>query len=227
MKRNLLVLLTMVLFVFAGPVACKKSAAKLAAEGQEKITGSWILDADATIAGMPEEERQMAQLFINMMRLGMVFGEDGTLEMHVSMMGQSESQTGNFKVLSADATSVRFEVSRPAIEGESEAEVQQMIARFEEGGKIAVTPITTEDPEGTSATDRIVLRKLSPEEFKTAMEAPSEPADLQQLLGLPEGVELGVPGEALEAPAAVEGAVEGAEGAVEAPAAPAEAPAAE
>ena len=223
MKRSLLVFLTMVLFALAGPIGCKKSAAKLAEEAKGNLVGSWLLDSEATLAGMSDEERQAAEFFVNMMRLGMVFGEDDTLEMRVAVMGQSESQVGSFRVVSADAEHVRLEVTRSE-EGVETPEVSTMVARFNGDDQITMIPVTDEDPEGTSTAEAIVLRRMSAEDFAAAMDAPAPTPDLGQMLGLPPGTDL----EALvgdDAPAADGEEAPAADGA-EAPAADgAEAPA--
>lgn len=229
MKRNLLLLLTMVLLVVAGPIACKKGGGLGAQQAHQKqIIGHWIIDADETLALLPAEERDMAAMFINMMRMGMVFGEDGTLEMKVSVMGQEETQRSNYSVLAATATEVRFKIQQVLEEGEeAPAEEITMVATFQEGDRVAIGPIEDGADAATAVpnpSETIVLRRLSAEEFTAAMSAPAAAPDLGQMLGLPEGVDL----EALMGEQAGGEEAPAAEG-EEAPAAPAEeeAPAAE
>lgn len=220
MKRNLLLALAMVLLALAGPVACKKkdNAAAVAEQAQAQLIGSWIIDSEATIANMPAEEREMAQMFINMMRLGMVFSDAGTLDMHVSMLGTKETQSSKYQFVSATAEEVRFNVTPNDPNPETgETETMLMVARFQGTDRVAITPASEEDPNGTSNSDTIVLRRVAAADFETEMNAGGNGAGLEQILGLPEGVTI----------EDLNGAAEGAEAPAEGAEAPAEAPAAE
>lgn len=215
MKRSILVLLSLLALVLAGPVACKKKE-----KVDDRLNGAWIIDADATIAQLPEDQQAMAGAFIRMMKIGMVFGADGALEMSVSMMGEQETQAGTFKVLGIEGDVFTLEMTRAAEEG-AEAEA-------EESSKMHVTFITPDQirfapvpEEGETAEDlqrdTLILKRTTPEDLKAEMDAPTEQPSLEQLFGGQIDLEA-LQGEADEAAAEGE-AVEDAPAAEEAPAA--------
>src|SRR5690625_2209971 len=83
---SILLLLAALAFVFTGPVGCKSKAQKQQEKQEQRLQGAWIIDHDATIAQLPEDQQQMAGAFMKMMKIGIIFKEDDTLLMRVSMM---------------------------------------------------------------------------------------------------------------------------------------------
>lgn len=207
MKRQILVLLTLLALVFAGPVACKKAEVK----AKDRLVGAWLIDADATLAELPEEEQAMAGMFIKMMQIGMEFTKDGALTMRVSMMGQKDEQTGTFEVVKVEGDTVTLRVTQPANAETGEAgDTAEMLAIFRGDDQIRFMPVAEEGED--VSRESIVLKRVTKEEIDKAMTAAPATPDLEQLLGGAAGEGIL---EALEQAEAVEGdaAVEGAEGA--------------
>jgi hypothetical protein len=88
----------MLLFV----VGCSKSP-------EQRLIGKWKLDAEKTLEQMPEEEREMAGAFIGMMNIELEFTSD-TATMSMSMMGETETESGSYEVLSSsgDTLTIRL-----------------------------------------------------------------------------------------------------------------------
>jgi hypothetical protein len=91
-----------------------------AAASAAMLLGSWVMDGQATVAAMPEAEREMAGAFIGMMNITMTFNPDNTAVMSMSMMGESETQEGRYEVLGAEGSTLNI---RMTSEGEPPEEM--------------------------------------------------------------------------------------------------------
>lgn len=180
MKRSILVLLSLLALVLAGPVACKKKA-----KADERLNGAWIIDADATIAQLPEDQQAVAGAFIRLMKIGMIFDGEGKLEMSVSMMGEQETQDGTYKIISIEDDVFTVEMTRAAEEGaEGEEESSQMIVTFVTPDQIRFAPVPEEgDTPESLQRDTLYLKRTTPEALKAEMDAPTEQPSLEQLFG--------------------------------------------
>ena len=179
MKRSILVLLSLLALVFAGPVACKKKA-----NPEARLHGAWIIDADATINQLPEDQQAMAGAFIRMMKIGMVFNEEGKLEMSVSMMGEQETQTGTYKVISVEGDVFTVEMTRDAEEGAEQEESSSMYVTFLSDSQIRFAPVPEEgETEEDLARDTLILKRITEESLKNEMSAPTEQPSLEEIFG--------------------------------------------
>lgn len=179
MKRSILVLLSLLALVFAGPVACKKKA-----NAEARLHGAWIIDADATINQLPEDQQAMAGAFIRMMKIGMVFNEEGKLEMSVSMMGEQETQTGTYKVISVEGDVFTVEMTRDAEEGAEQEESSSMYVTFLSDSQIRFAPVPEEgETEEDLARDTLILKRITEESLKNEMSAPTEQPSLEEIFG--------------------------------------------
>lgn len=174
---SLVLLLSMLALVLAGPTACKKKEAKQ----EQRLHGAWFLDADATVAQMPEEQQQMAGAFIQMMKIGIVFNEDETLEMHVSMMGQKDFQEGAYKVLEVGEDNMTIELTRDeAVDEEGnvvEDEPSQMIVTFLDEDRISFKPVAEEGQTQEEADDEtLILKRITKEELEKELEGAEQPS---------------------------------------------------
>lgn len=185
MKRSsIVVLLSLLAFVFAGPTACKTKAQKeqeRQAAQEERIHGVWFLDSDATIAQMPEDQQAMAGMFIQMMKIGMVFNEDNTMEMHVSMMGQKDFQEGGFEVLEVGEDQLTIQLTRDEVLDEDgnviEEEPAKMIATFIEDDKISFKPVAGEGQDQAELDDEtLILKRITKEELQEELSSSAQPS---------------------------------------------------
>lgn len=200
---SIVLLISMLAFVLAGPTACKSKAKKeqeIQAQQEQRLHGVWLLDADATVAQMPEDQQQMAGAFIQMMKIGMIFKDDETLEMHVSMMGQKDFQDGAFKVLEYGEDQMTIELSREeALDEEGnviEDEPSKMIVNFLEGDRISFKPVAIEGQTQEEADEEtLILKRVTKEELDQELEGGAEPSledlglDLEELVGADEDAE--------------------------------------
>ena len=90
LNKKLVALLLLVVMVFS-----------LAACGSNNnIVGVWKMDIDAILqmAGMSAEEYEQVKALVGAMEGTMEFKADGKMVMTMTMMGQSETQEGTYKV---------------------------------------------------------------------------------------------------------------------------------
>lgn len=185
MKRSsILLLLSMLAFVFAGPTACKSKAQKQQEKQEQRLQGAWIIDHDATIAQLPEDQQQMAGAFMKMMKIGIVFNEDETLLMRVSMMGQKDEQEGSYKILEVDENTITLELSRGEVvneEGEAvEEEPSKMIVTFLEDNRISFKPVAEEgEDQADMDEETLILRRISIDELDTELDSDSGQPSLE------------------------------------------------
>lgn len=204
MKRSsIVVLLSLLAFVFAGPTACKTKAQKeqeRQAAQEERIHGVWFLDSDATIAQMPEDQQAMAGMFIQMMKIGMVFNEDNTMEMHVSMMGQKDFQEGGFEVLEVGEDQLTIQLTRDEVLDEDgnviEEEPAKMIATFIEDDQISFKPVAGEGQDQAELDDEtLILKRITKEELQEELSSSAQPSledlglDMDELIQADEGAD--------------------------------------
>lgn len=182
MKSTTLVLLTLLALVFAGPVACKKKQNSL----ENKLHGAWIIDEDATLAQLPEAERQMAAFSVRMVKIAMVFQPEGKMELHASMMGQAQESDATYKVLREEGDVLIIQMTRTPDEEEGDVDPQELQAdmrvTFLEGDRVSITPENEgEESAEQLAKSTLVLRRTTPEELEKSMKAPQEMPSLEEL----------------------------------------------
>lgn len=180
MKSSTLVLLTLLAFVFAGPVGCKKKP-----NLESKIHGAWIIDEDATIAQLPEDEQKMAALSVRMVKIGMVFNEQREIDLHASMMGQSQKSGATYELLSSDGDTLVLNMKPEQDENDVDDDgprEAKMNVRFIDDDHIAIGPAPEEgQSEEDVAKSTLILRRTTPEELQAAMETPQEMPSLEDL----------------------------------------------
>lgn len=179
MKRSLLLLLTLFAFVLAGPVACK---AKKQANPME---GSWIIDTDATIEQIDEDQREMAAVFIRMVKIGLTFDPAGEMVITTAMLGSQEEASGTYEVVSADGDDYVVEVTRAADpEAEVEAMTSQVRITFRGDDQILFRPVPQEgETEEDMERETLILKRVTAEQLAEELSAPTEQPSMEQLFG--------------------------------------------
>lgn len=181
---SIVVLLSMLALVLAGPTACKSKAKQeqeRQAQQEQRLHGVWFLDADATVAQMPEDQQAMAGAFIQMMKIGMVFNDDDTMEMHVSMMGQKDFQEGGYEVLEVGEDQLTIQLTRDEVVDEEgnviEEEPAKMIATFLEEDKISFKPVAGEGQDQAELDEEtLILKRITKEELDAELESSAQPS---------------------------------------------------
>lgn len=128
------------------------AAAAPAADGAvtaASLNGTWNANFQKTLENqeMTEEERNMAMAFIAMMQMSMTFAEGGAMTMNATMMGQTESQTGTFEVLSVEGNTITIRATKAAAEGSGAPEIETMVVAFENNNSITMRQGTEADGE--------------------------------------------------------------------------------
>lgn len=197
MKAKILVLFTLLAFVMVGSTGCKKKA-----QEDARVHGAWLIDADATIEQLSEEEREMAAAFIRLVKIGLVFEEDKSLLIATSMMGTRDEAKGTFEVLEVNEDDHIIQVTRAADpENGIEEDVSQIRVTFVSENQMRFRPVAQEgETEADMDRETLILKRVTAEELKAALDAPMEQPSLEQLFGG------GLPPEALEALEAEAGA---------------------
>ena len=202
---SLLLILSMLALVLAGPTACKKNQEK---QQEQRLLGAWVIDNDATVAQMPEDQQQMAGAFIKMMKIGLIFNDDETLLMRVSMMGQKDEQEATYKILDADEDTLTIELDREETvneEGEVvEGEPSKMVVTFLSDDSISFKSVAEEgETQEEVDAETIILKRTTEEDLEADLEDSGQPS-LEDLgidpseLGGPEGQDPNAAPEGLE-----------------------------
>lgn len=176
---SILLLLAALAFVFTGPVGCKSKAQKQQEKQEQRLQGAWIIDHDATIAQLPEDQQQMAGAFMKMMKIGIIFKEDDTLLMRVSMMGQKDEQEGTYKILETTENTITLELARGEVvneEGETvEEEPSKMIVTFLDNDRISFKPVAEEgEDQADMDEETLILKRISLEDLEKELDGGSE-----------------------------------------------------
>ena len=106
----------------------------------ENLHGQWNADFQRMLEGeeMTEEERQMAQALFGSAEISFTFGTDGSLTMNANMMGQQETETGSWEVVSTEGNVITISATKDPAEGE-EAETETMVVTFESMTTVSMT----------------------------------------------------------------------------------------
>ena len=109
MNRNKLMMFSVPLMIGCIIVGCGGSTS------ESDLIGKWELDPDVMeqalkYEGLEGEELKMGLMMLSSMSMIFEFKEDGTLMMSVSVFGESESESGEWK-LDGTALSMRLEDS--------------------------------------------------------------------------------------------------------------------
>ena len=193
--------LSLFALLLAGPIACKKAqpdqqphaqdqeavqveaadATGGSAASVEKLHGAWLIDHEATIAQLPEDQQQMAGAFMKMMKIGIIFKADETVVMRVSMMEQKDEQEGSYKVLDAIGNSLIVELSRGEVINEDgelvQEESSQMIVTFLNNDEISFKPIAEEgESQAELDEETLILKRVSEDELNTHLDEDNDAA---------------------------------------------------
>lgn len=130
--------------------AAEAPAAEAAAAGgdfaasAEALHGTWNADFQALLASqeMSEEERALATAMLGSASMAITFSADGTMSMAGSMMGQEQSETGTFTVVSTEGNKLTLSGTTAGGEGE-EPETQTFTLTF-----ASATAMTMADDTG-------------------------------------------------------------------------------
>lgn len=147
--------------------------------GAQRLIGTWMLDPAATVALMPEEQQELASAFVRMMKIGVVFNADKTLEMHVAMMGERDFQAGGYVILEAEDDRLAIELMRDdSIDEEGnpvDDEPSTMIVAFLDNDRIIFQPAASEgQSEAEAAEEALVLKRVTKSELNDALNKPSD-----------------------------------------------------
>lgn len=104
----------------------------------ESIHGTWAADFQAMLASqeMAEEERALAAAMLGSAQMDLTFGADGTMTMAGSMMGQQQTESGTWSMLSANGNSLQLAATTQK-EGE-EPETQNFTVTFNNANSITM-----------------------------------------------------------------------------------------
>ena len=108
----------------------------------DSLMGTWDADMQATLAGLPENERQMAMVVLGSAQMQLTFSADGTMNMSMTMMGEEKSEGGTFSVVSTEANVVTLSTTT---ETEGEATTETMTATFSDANTVALR--SADDPQ--------------------------------------------------------------------------------
>ncbi|MCA9564037.1 MAG: hypothetical protein KC561_11145 [Myxococcales bacterium] len=101
------------------------------------VVGSWAVDVgammEAEMAGATPEEQQMAQAMIGSMSMVITFGADNTANMVMSMMGETETESGTYQVLSSEGSTVTLSMTS------SDGTVEQIVMTFNTADSVSAT----------------------------------------------------------------------------------------
>ncbi len=112
------------------------------AAANDSIHGTWDADMQATLAGMPEEERALAAMLLGSAQMNLTFGADGTMNMSMTMMGEEQSQAGTFSVSGTEGNVVTLTTTT---EEEGETETENMTATFTDANTMELR--SADDPQ--------------------------------------------------------------------------------
>lgn len=108
----------------------------------DSLHGTWDADMQATLAGMPEEERALAAMLLGSAQMNLTFGADGTMNMSMTMMGEEQSQAGTFSVTSTEGNVVNLTTTT---EEEGEQKTETMTATFTDANTLELR--SADDPQ--------------------------------------------------------------------------------
>lgn len=142
--------------------------------GAQRLAGAWLLDSAATIAQLPKSDQENATEFIRLVRIGIIFNPDTTLEMHVAMMGERDFQGGSYTILEAEADRLALKLVRDDEVDEDgtpiEDEPSTMIVAFLENDRMIFRPAKTEDEtDAELAEETLVLKRVTKSELHDAL----------------------------------------------------------
>lgn len=128
----------------AAPAAEAAAAGGDFAASAEALHGTWNADFQALLASqeMSEEERAMATAMLGSASMAITFNADGTMTMAGSMMGQEQSESGTFTVVSTEGNKLTLSGTTAGGEGE-EPETQTFTLTF-----ASATAMTMADDSG-------------------------------------------------------------------------------
>lgn len=114
------------------------------AASAEALHGTWNADFQALLASqeMSEEERALATAMLGSASMAITFNADGTMSMAGSMMGQEQSESGTFTVVSTEGNKLTLSGTTAGGEGE-EPETQTFTLTF-----ASATAMTMADDTG-------------------------------------------------------------------------------
>ena len=104
----------------------------------ESIHGTWAADFQAMLASqeMSEEERALATAMLGSAQMDLTFAADGTMTMAGSMMGQQQTESGTWSMISANGNSLQVAATTQK-EGE-EPETQNFTVTFNNANSITM-----------------------------------------------------------------------------------------
>lgn len=142
--------------------------------GAQRLTGSWLLDSAATIAQLPKGDHETAIEFMRLVRIGIVFNPDKTLEMHVAMMGERDFQGGSYTILEAEPDRLAIKLVRDDEVDEDgtpiEDEPSTMVVAFLENDRMVFRPAEMEgQTQADLAEETLILKRVTKSELHDAL----------------------------------------------------------
>lgn len=158
----------------APPVDQQSAAEEAKNAGTQRLVGSWLMDPAATVAQMPDDQQERALEVMRMMRLGIVFNSDNSLEIHVAMMGEREFQAGSYSILEAEADRLAIELIQDDTTDDQgnqvEDEPSTMIVAFLDNDRMIFRPAATEDQSDAElAEETLILKRATKSELHEAL----------------------------------------------------------
>lgn len=143
-----------------------KELAVTAPNTEQKLYGAWILMNEATLAQLPKEQQESAAAWIQNTQLGMIFGPDGHLEMHLAILGDTEYNEGSYTILEKEADRVALKMLT-----DNDAQGDIMIAVFLDEERMLLTPAAKTGHADEPRPEPLVLRRSTKKElYKTLNE---------------------------------------------------------
>lgn len=163
----------------------RKSAPNIPASA-DMMTGAWLIDNAATIEQMPDAQRGTAGEFIKMVQIGMIFNQDQTLEMHVSMMGEREFQEGSYTILEAEADRLAIALTRDTpVDAQGnpiDEEPSRMIVAFLDNNHMLLKPVADEgESQDTVDEQSMILKRTTKTKMYRVLNEAGEQPTLEEL----------------------------------------------
>lgn len=138
----------------------ENTPASAAPNTEQKLHGAWLLMNDATLAQLPKQQQESAAAWIQNTKLGIVFGPDGSLEMHLAILGDTEYSEGSYTILEKEADRIAL-----TMRTDNDADHDIMIAAFLDEERMLLTPAATKNADPNSRPEPLILRRVTKREM--------------------------------------------------------------
>lgn len=96
---------------------------------------------------LTNEERELVLRFVDSMHLSVTFGANSSYEASVTMMGQSQTETGSYEVLSIAGNTATVRITT-SVDGSEAPKIRALIATFEDNARMILTEVIEAESVG-------------------------------------------------------------------------------